>query len=92
MGAGYFLCDGFFINTHYSGKFLKYPSWEQLLDILPAIVLTMAMGIAVFLLDTVLSGYRDILRLMAGALTGISFFLSLPAYSGLRVANLLRNF
>lgn len=74
-GQVIFSVMAFFINTHYSGKFLKYSSWEQLLDILPAIVLTMAMGIAVFLLDAVLSGYRDILRLMAGASTGLSFFL-----------------
>ncbi len=37
-----------YLNTHYSGKFVNYPTLEQLKDLLPVIGVTTVMGTAVF--------------------------------------------
>lgn len=37
-------CIAFFINTHYSGIFLKYSAKEQILDVLPTILLALISG------------------------------------------------
>lgn len=66
----------FFINTHYSGKFLRYSSWEQLLDILPALLLSAAMGALVFAVDISLGKSGDLWRLTAGSAAGLIFFLT----------------
>lgn len=65
----------FFINTHYSGKFLTYTSWEQLLDILPAIALTLGMGGVIYAVDFYLQNSSDWMRLILGSFSGIVFFL-----------------
>lgn len=65
----------FFINTHFSGKFIKYPSWEQLLDILPALVLSASMGVLIYFIDRVLIEFPDLVRLAAGGSGGVVFFL-----------------
>lgn len=65
----------FFINTHYSGKFLKYSSWEQLRDITPVLILAAAMGVLVYFVNYELAFFSDIVRLIGGGFTGICFFL-----------------
>lgn len=74
-GQVLFSCLAFFINTHYSGKFLKYSSWEQLRDIIPILVLSAAMGTLVYFVNDELASLSNIIRVIVGLLTGICFFL-----------------
>lgn len=68
-------CMAFFINTYYSGKFIKYSSWEQLSDILPIILLAITMGVLVYFVDYEISALPDLIRLFIGVLLGAIFFL-----------------
>lgn len=85
----------FFINTHYSGKFLKYSSWEQLRDITPILALAAAMGGLIYLVNYELASFSDFIRLIAGGCTGICFFLifarAFKFDSGKTVSELLRS-
>lgn len=74
-GQVIFSFAAFFINTHYTGKFLKYSSLEQLRDILPALLLSSAMGMVVWVVDRQLSFLPDVVRLLSASLGGILFFL-----------------
>lgn len=65
----------FFINTHYSGKFLKYSSLEQLADILPILLLAASTGIAVYFISQNLSAYSDLVRLIVGGIGGALIYL-----------------
>lgn len=76
-GQVIFSCVAFFINTHYSGKFLKYSSIEQLWDILPLLMLAAATGAVSYLVSFLLVGTHDAVRLAAGGFSGILFFLIL---------------
>ncbi|TDN82187.1 O-antigen/teichoic acid export membrane protein [Salegentibacter sp. 24] len=68
----------FIVNTYYSGKFIKYSAWEQVLDVLPAILLAALTGSIVFLLDYyLLYGQIDVVRLCFGAFFGILSYLSI---------------
>jgi teichuronic acid exporter len=66
----------FFINTHYSGKFLKYPAWEQTKDILPIILTGVLVGGFVLMMDLLLANYQliDFFRLAAGSVLGILLY------------------
>jgi len=44
-------CLSFFINTHYSGKILKYTALNQTIDLLPSIILASLVGVCVYLID-----------------------------------------
>lgn len=67
----------FFINTHYSGKFLKYTAWEQTKDLLPIIGLSMLIGALVYFFDELLKTnfFYDFSRLILGGFVGASLFL-----------------
>ena len=69
----------FFINTHYTGKYLKYSSLEQIKDLLPIILLALGCGALVFFIDGILENKvaLDILRLVLGGVTGSSVYLLL---------------
>lgn len=41
----------FFINTHYTGKFLKYNSLQQFIDLLPSICLAIVCGSVIYYLN-----------------------------------------
>jgi teichuronic acid exporter len=71
----------FFINTHYSGKFLNYTAWEQTKDLLPIIFLSVIIGCVVYVCDTFTLNYLpyDILRLFIGGIIG-SFLYLISAY------------
>jgi teichuronic acid exporter len=68
----------FFINTHYSGKFLNYSAWEQTKDLLPSIILSLIVGGVVYYIDNLsLSiSLNDFIRLLIGSLIGIILFLT----------------
>ena len=67
----------FFINTYYSGKFINYPAWEQLKDILLILFLSLVIGLSVYFFDNLISQYtqNDLIRLITGSL--LSFLLYL---------------
>lgn len=83
----------FFINTHYSGKFLNYNSWEQLADIAPTVVLTASAGAVVFFTDVFFSGTADWFRLIVGGVVGLLVFMAFARLfrleSGRTVADLV---
>jgi O-antigen/teichoic acid export membrane protein len=67
----------FFINTHYSGKFLNYSAWEQTKDLLPIILLSLVIGCIVYFCDQFLLNYFpfDFIRLFIGGIIGSSLFI-----------------
>lgn len=67
----------FFINTHYSGKFLNYSAMEQTKDLLPIILLSIIIGGIVSVCDSFTINYFsfDIIRLLVGGIIGSSLFL-----------------
>lgn len=73
---GSVLC--FFINTHYSGKFLNYTAWQQAKDLLPIIFVSIGVGGLVLVSDMVLKNYYfiDFFRLAFGSVLGIILYIS----------------
>ena len=67
----------FFINTHYSGKFLNYSVWEQTKDLLPIILLSVIIGGILYFCDQFLLNYFpfDFIRLFIGGIIGSSLFI-----------------
>lgn len=67
----------FFINTHYTGKFLDYGPWQQAKDILPPIVLAGIVGASILGLDYILrlNFFLDPLRLAIGGIVGITLYI-----------------
>lgn len=66
----------FFINTHYSGKFIQYTAWEQTKDLLPIVVLSALMGLTVYVFDFLWQDIftYDFIRLLLGGILGISVY------------------
>jgi O-antigen/teichoic acid export membrane protein len=72
--VGSVLC--FFINTHYSGRFLKYSAWEQTKDILPIIAVSVLAGAVTLAADLFFKNYYfiDFFRLVFGSILGVLVF------------------
>ena len=79
----------FFINTFYSGKFINYTSRNQIIDILPTILLATIAGIIVYFFDGFLSQnlFSDIIRLLIGTSIGATIFLVLSKIFRLNAIN-----
>lgn len=68
----------FFINTYYTGKFIRYGAWQQFVDIIPVLALSFLVGAGVFILDQkILYRYIDFARLSIGVSIGAFLYLSL---------------
>ncbi len=69
----------FFINTHYSGRFINYSAWEQIKDIIPNLLLAVFVGIGVYFTDQLLKNYTDsdFLRLLLGSLLSFMLYICL---------------
>lgn len=69
----------FFINTHYTGKFINYTAWQQSKDIIPILLLSALSGGAVFVWDYYLKIYDqlDIIRILGGSVVGLFVYLPL---------------
>lgn len=68
----------FVINTHYSGKLIDYKGIEQILDVVPAIILAILAGVIVYLGDYYqMSKFSDIYRIFAGGIIGSVVYLGL---------------
>lgn len=70
-----------FINTYYTGKFIKYSISEQAKDILPIIGLAALAGVGVWGIDNIISNNSnssvDFIRLIFGGFVGLSIFTSI---------------
>lgn len=67
----------FFVNTHYSGKFIGYSAWEQIRELSPILVLSLISGILIYAGDTVMIRHQaiDFVRLLVGGSIGVLSFL-----------------
>jgi O-antigen/teichoic acid export membrane protein len=70
---------GFFVNTHFSAKYLSYSSWQQTKDLLPMIVLSIAVGGLVYFMDYFLkiNSITDFFRLGIGGSTGVLLYFTI---------------
>ncbi|NJY63021.1 lipopolysaccharide biosynthesis protein [Salinimicrobium sp. CDJ15-81-2] len=67
----------FFINAHYTSRFISYTGWEQLKDVLPIISLAVFGGTIIFVLDWfIMQEQSNLLRILAGVITGSLVYLS----------------
>lgn len=69
----------FVINTHYSGRFIKYNAWQQAKDVLPLIIWAFIAGFIVWGLDLELKNAKDIVRLLIGGSVGVVAYLGIAA-------------
>ncbi len=69
----------FFINTHYSGRFIDYSALEQIRDILPNILIAILVGGIVFHLDNQLKNFTnsDFFRVLLGSLLYFMLYICL---------------
>ncbi|KAF2342050.1 lipopolysaccharide biosynthesis protein [Flavobacterium tistrianum] len=67
----------FFINSHYTGVFINYKSINQLLDLLPIIVLATIIGVIIYKLDFIFMDYfkYDAIRLTINGFTYAILYL-----------------
>lgn len=66
----------YYLNSYYTGKLINYPFKEQLLDIVPYLAISAAMGFGVFLVQY-LPTSNDVLLLISQVLTGSSLYITL---------------
>lgn len=69
----------FFINTHYSGKFIDYSAWKQTKDLMPIVLLSFMVGAIIYLIDyeMMVLNLGDLFRLIFGGGFGVILFLGL---------------
>ena len=67
----------FFINAHYTGKYINYKAFQQLKDITPIIILAVISFSFVYLIDEYLFlDQIDLLRILSGGFIGGVLYLS----------------
>ncbi|MGD0960003.1 MAG: lipopolysaccharide biosynthesis protein [Methylomonas sp.] len=62
---------GFFVNAYYTGVFIRYPAWRQILDISPYLVVASFMAIVIMQIDaytSILAPIKLLLMTVSGAL------------------------
>lgn len=65
-----------FVNMHYAGRFIDFRIFEQIKCLLPSILLSFVMGLAIYLFDqNILSHQTDVLRLFVVGITGILLYI-----------------
>ena len=62
-----------FINTYYTGKLINVGFWLQMRDLLPTLLLSLAMGVVVFL--SVWFIPSNLLKLIVGVVVGVIFYI-----------------
>lgn len=66
-----------FINTYYSGGLILYYTKDQLKDILPTLIISIVMAIAMYFASLLLADYFRIIQIVVPALLGLSIFACL---------------
>ncbi|QBZ97865.1 lipopolysaccharide biosynthesis protein [Flavobacterium sangjuense] len=81
-GSVLFSILAFFINTHYTAKFINYTSFEQIKDIAPTIFLALFVGVLLYFIDifVITISQYDIVRLLVGGFVS-SILYALLAFS-----------
>lgn len=75
----------FFINSHYTAKFINYPALHQLKDVFPVILLALISGGVIFLIDSLsINNHSDIVRILIGGLSGVIIYLGIAYLFKLR--------
>jgi O-antigen/teichoic acid export membrane protein len=80
----------FFINAHYTNKFISYNAWEQGRDIIPLVFTGLLAGTFIYFLDLVLSENMDIIRIVAGGTIGalcyffLCFIFKIGSFSSIK--------
>lgn len=62
------------VNTYYTGKLINVGFWLQMRDLLPILLLSLFMGVLVFLSVMFISS--NILKLIVGVIVGVVFYIS----------------
>lgn len=62
------------VNTYYTGKLINVGFWLQMRDLLPTLLLSLAMGAVVFL--SVMFFSSNIVKLFVGVVVGVIFYFS----------------
>ena len=72
-----------FINSYYSGRFISYTIWNQLVELLPFFLMSGVSGVVVLGVDTYLtSGLSDFLRLAIGGIVmGVAYLALLYTFA-----------
>ncbi len=66
----------FFINAHYTGKYINYSAIQQLRDVLPILSLATVVGTIVFFIDFYgLATNLDIVRIIIGGVIGSTIYI-----------------
>ncbi|TBW26621.1 lipopolysaccharide biosynthesis protein [Gramella sp. KN1008] len=66
----------FFINAHYTGKYIDYTALQQLRDVIPIILLAAISGLVILLEDRfILGNLIDLYRIVIGGVSGVLFYL-----------------
>ena len=78
-GSVIFSILAFFVNTHFTGKFINYTAWHQTRDLLPIIAIALTAGFAVFTVDHFLIGFNshDFARILLSGSMGVLIFIIL---------------
>ncbi len=79
------------INTYYSDKFLDYPLWEQVRDVLPTIFFSSIMGLSLWFFRFNMSGSGLFVLLAGGALGGL-IYLALHYLTHTKEIAMMREF
>lgn len=72
IGQICYACIAFFLNTHYTGKIINLSFANQIKDIFPYFILSIAMGIVILFGSVVVTS--PILQIAIGCLLGIVFY------------------
>lgn len=65
----------YLINSYCSGIFIKYTLLDELKNIFPILLLTIAVGIVIIFLDKLLINFTDIFRVSLSLITGVLLYL-----------------
>ena len=66
----------FFINAHYTGKFINYSALQQLKDVFPIVLLSVIVGLFIYAIDNYgLDNNLDLIRIMVGGVVGFSIYI-----------------
>lgn len=77
IGQAIYSIISYIYSSYYSGKFINYSTWQQFIDVLPILLLSLFSGILVFLCYTyILAGFIPFVQFILGALIGFIFYLS----------------
>ena len=72
-------CGALFINTHYSGKFIHYNGFQQIIDVSPILLISIIAGALTWGIDQLMlyNNTNDISRILLGGIGGALSYTSM---------------